>query len=327
MKRVSIYALLALLLFLQSCLREHTSMCESWLLLRFRYTLNNQYANLFGAEVRKVTVYVFDAGGKYVGSFSEQGSQLTDDYVMRIALPEGKYSVVAYGGDFTTFQTGEVDGESSMLNNTLRKGETNITDFRMELSNISGGENYLYPVAVPDDLYAGFVTEAVAMVGNDEVTEMELIKDTKNIVVRITNVEPVALQPVSTAEMPFDVYVTALNGRYLADNNIDLNHGTLKYTPVNTTTGTNSMEANLKIIRLMLGQTARLIVRSNLTSAVVYDENMIDQILLNPKYKTQQDIDREDQFVFEIGVQTEGNDVRITISINGWEINTIIPDK
>lgn len=322
MKRISIFVLLVLPLLLQSCLKEHTSMCESWLLLRFRYTLNDQYADLFGTEVHKMTIYVFDAEGKYAGSFSEQGSQLTNDYVMRIPLPEGNYSVVAYGGDFNTFLTGELSGQ---VYNELRKGLTDLSAFRTELKNSEGEENYLYPVASPDDFYAGFVANAVAAIGNQEITDVELMKDTKNVIVRITDVLPAAVPSAYAAAMPYEVYITALNGRYTADNNIDLNHGTLKYAPIASSAGENTMEARLKTMRLMLGQTPRLVVRNSLTSEVIYNENMIDQILLNPKYKTQQDIDREDEFVFEIGVQAQNNNVQITVSINGWKINSVTP--
>lgn len=327
MKRIILYVLLAFPLFIQSCLREQTAMCESWLLLRFRYTLNNQYTNLFGNNIHKVTVYVFDDEGKYVNTFSEQGEHLTNDYVMRIPLSEGKYSVVAYGGDFKAFSTGELSGQGNTLSGTLRKGLTDLNDFRTELKNTGGEGDYLYPSLVPDDFYAGFVTDAVAMVGNQKVTEVELMKDTKQVIVRITNTSPVTVQSVYAAAQPFDVSIMALNGRYLADNNVDLNHGTFKYTPVNMIAGTDFVEAELKIMRLMLGQVSRLVIKNSLTSEVIYNENMIDQILLNPKYKTQTDFDREDRFIFEIGIQTDGNHVRISVVINGWKINHIIPDN
>lgn len=319
MKRISINILVVLLLLLQSCIKEeNSSMCESWLLLRFGYTLNDQYSNLFGTEVHKVTVYVFDSNGKYVDSFSEQGDQLTNDYVMRISLPEGKYSVVAYGGDFTTYPVGELNRLDNTLSNTLRKGVTDISDFRAELKNLAGAENYLYPVNTPDDLYAGFTTTAVSAMKNQNVTDIALMKDTKKIKVKITSGDPITT--------PFDIYITALNGRYLADNSIDLNHGIFKYTPVSSTVQSNYMEVDLKIMRLLLGQSPMLVIKNSETQQVIYNENMIDQILLTQKYVTQEDFDREDQFVFEITMQSKDNNVEIQVSVNGWKINSINPD-
>lgn len=319
MKRISINILIVLLLLLQSCIKEdNTPTCQSWLLLKFRYTLNDQYSNLFGTEVHKVTIYVFDSNGKYVDRFSEQGDKLTNDYVMRIPIPEGKYSVVAYGGDFTTYPVGELNRQDNTLNNTLRKGITDIADFRAELKNITGTENYLYPVNTPDDLYAGFVTDAVSAMDNQNITDVELIKDTKKIKVKITSTAPITT--------PFDIYITALNGRYLPDNNIDLNHGTFKYIPVNSTVQPNYIEVDLKIMRLMLGQSPMLVIKNSVTHDLIYNENMIDQILLTKKYVTQEDFDREDQFIFEITIQSEDDNIEILVSINGWKINSITPD-
>lgn len=293
-------------------------MCENWLLLRFRYTLNDQYTNLFGAEVHKVTIYVFDSNGKYVDRFTEQGDKLTNDYVMRIPLPEGKYSIVAYGGDFTTYPTGELNRQNNTLNNSLQKGITDISDFRAELESITGAENYLYPVNTPDDLYAGFATDAVSVMDNQNITDIALIKDTKKIKVKITSSEPITT--------PFDIYITAVNGRYLSDNSIDLNHGTLKYTPVNSTVQSNYVEADLKIMRLLLGQSPMLVIKNRETQDVIYNENMINQILLTKKYVTQEDFDREDQFIFEINIQSKDSNIEIQVSVNGWKINNINPD-
>lgn len=318
MKRISINIFIVLSLLLQSCLKEDLSMCESWLLLKFRYSLNDQYSNLFGAEVHKVTIYVFDNHGKYVDSFSEQGDKLTNDYVMRIPLPEGKYSVVAYGGDFSTYSVRELNRQDNTLNNILRKGITDISDFRAELKNTIGAENYLYPTNTADDLYAGFVTDAVSAMDNQNITDVELIKDTKKIKVKITSTDPIPT--------PFDIYITALNGRYLSDNNIDLNHGTFKYTPVNSIVQPNYIEVDLKIMRLMLGQSPMLVIKNSITQNVIYNENMIDQILLTKQYVTQEDFDREDQFIFEITIQSKDNNIEILISVNGWKINSITPD-
>lgn len=318
MKRISIQLFIVFILLLQSCIKEDIPICKSELLLRFRYTLNDQYANLFDSEVDRVTIYIFDHNGKYVDRFSEQGSKLTSDYVMHISLPEGRYSAVAYGGDFTTYSVGELNRQTNILNSTLRKGVTDIHDFLIELNNASGAENYLYPIGTPDDLYAGLATDAASAPNNQNVTDVELMKDTKKIKVKITGTDFI--------DAPLDVYITARNGRYQFDNNIDLNHGLFKYTPVNSALQPNYMEVDLKMLRLVLGQSAMLVIKNSVTSEIIYNENMIDQILSTQKYTTQQDFDREDEFVFEITLESKDNHVGIVVLINGWKINNINPD-
>lgn len=313
MKRISIYLLIVFVLLLQSCKKDDSSNCKSELLLRFRYTLNNQHTNLFGSMVHKVTVYIFDSNGKYVGSFSEQGDKLTNDYVMHIPLPQGRYRIVTYGGDFTTYSAGELNANT--INPTLIEGVTDINDFRTELKNIIGGDNYLYPANTPDDLYAGFALNTIFFPINKVITDVELIKDTKKIKVKITGTDAYSA--------PLEVYITALNGRYKFDNSIDTNHGTFKYIPINTLLQPNYMEVDLKMMRLMLGQSPMLVIKNSVTQEILYNENMIDQILSTLQYITQEDFDREDEFIFEISVS---GGVVVSVSINGWIVNSINPD-
>lgn len=318
MKRMSFYLFIAFILLLQGCIKEDLSDCKSELLLSFRYTLNDQYTNLFGSDVSKISVYVFDSNGKYVDRFSEQGSKLTNEYVMHIPLPKGTYSVVAYGGDFKTYQPGELDNQLNILNQALRKGITDLNDFRTELENVKGAENYLYPTKTPDDLYAGLATYAISTINNSNVTPIELIKDTKKIKVKISGTD--------FFSGALDVYITAQNGRYKFDNSIDSEHGIFKYTPVNTIQQPNYLETDLKTMRLVLGETPMLVIRNSATSEIIYSENMIEQILLTQKYATQEDFDREDEFVFEITIQPKDNSIEISVSINGWKINNITSD-
>lgn len=314
MKRISHIAI-GMLLLLQSCLKEDMPNCESDLLLRFRYTLNGQYENLFGAEVNRITVYIFDSNGKYVDSFSEQGDKLTNDYLMRIPLPEGKYSAVVWGGDMATYSVGELDSQTSAINQILRKGVTDIHDFRTELKNRSGEGGYLFATDTPNDLYAGLATDVTSAISNKNITDIELTKDTKKIKVKITG--------TSTIPQPLEVYITAVNGRYGFDNTIDTDHGTFKYTPVNFSVQPDQLVVDLKMMRLMSGQSPMLVVRNSVTSEILYNANMIDYILSTPQYASQEDIDREDEFVFEI---TFIGNVVIAVSVNGWQINEVNPD-
>lgn len=320
MKRISITIAISLLLLLQGCIKEDIPNCENGLSLRFRYTLNNQYTNLFDSAVNQVTIYVFDSNGKYVNRFSERGEVLTNDYRMQLPLPPGTYSLVGYGGDFTTYSIGEITSLNT-INQTLRKGITNIADLRVELHNMSGDDGYLSSIHTPDDLYVGLVTGILSTQNSQTTATMELIKITKKVKVKITGTD------FSTrASSPLDVYITALNGRYRFNHTIDLHHGTFKYTPIRSLSQPNYMEADLKTMRLMLGQSPMLVIKNSVTAEKIYNENMIEQILSIEKYLLQEDFDREDEFIFEINIQSKDHKIEISVSINGWEIKNVNPD-
>ncbi len=52
---------------------------------------------------------------------------------------------------------------------------------------------------------------------------------------------------------------------------------------------------------------------------------MIENIRLNPKYSSQENIDREDTFVFEINITKNDHDIVISLLVNGWKIKDVIP--
>ena len=66
----------SLLCLASSCIREDLSECNPGVLLKYDYSLNPESTNLFGAEVGKVTVYVFDENGIYYDCFPTRASIL-----------------------------------------------------------------------------------------------------------------------------------------------------------------------------------------------------------------------------------------------------------
>lgn len=321
MKGISVNIMVVLFSFcMQGCIREDIMPCkDSVLSLRYRYTLNNRYENLFGADVSEIEVYVFDESGRYLGLFSEAGDVLTNDYVMSVPLPEGNYQIVVYGGGLNMFSAGAVGSGADPFGG-LVKGVTEIGDFRMMLDNAEGDAGYVVPQAVPDDLFAGYEGNAVSSFDTGKVTDVDLMKNTKNIIVRITGTELFAHVPFAP-----DIYITSANGRYKFENSIDEAYRIFKYVPFQITTKAGKLEANLRMMRLVIGNRSMITVKNPLTSEPIYNLDMIEKIRLNPKYSSQEDIDREDTFVFDINITDNDHGIIVSLSINGWEINEVVP--
>lgn len=322
MKCISVkFILLTILIFMQSCIKDDYSDCkESALRLRFRYTLNNQYSDLFGSEVRQVTVYVFDADGKYVGHYSDSGEKLATNYIMTIPLPKGDYRVIAICDNLNTFSAGWIDRNTNSFYSEFQPGVTVDSDFRVMLNTKEGAEGYLVPVSVPGEFYTGYVADAPSTFDTSYITDVDLIKDTKNIVVKISG-----LDFITRAMITPDVYITAVNGRYKNDNSIDDFHRMLKYTPHDSSVTGNTMDSYLKTMRLVTGHAPMLVIKKPSDPGYLFNQDITQLILSTPKYTSQEDIDREDTFVFEINFTQADNNIVISILINGWKINTIIP--
>lgn len=75
----------------------------------------------------------------------------------------------------------------------------------------------------------------------------------------------------------------------------------------------------------MAGHKPMLVIKHPVTSGYLFNRDITELILSNPQYASQEDIDREDSFVFEVNFNREDNDLVISVSINGWEINTVVP--
>lgn len=73
--------------------------CPVGLDIRFVYDYNLERANAFPAQVDCLTVHFYDAQDNYVMTRTETSSILSDEnYRMTVDLPEGDYTIVAYGG-------------------------------------------------------------------------------------------------------------------------------------------------------------------------------------------------------------------------------------
>ena len=314
--------ILAVVFLMQSCINEDISECnDTALRLRFRYTLNNQYKDLFAAEVRQVTVYVFNADGKYVGSYSKYADELSANYVMVIPLPEGRYQTVVFCDNSNTFSAGWIDGRTGSFDYRLQPGITTLADFRIMLISRERSDGYLIPQLMPGSLYAGYTENALSTDDGSSITDVDLMKDTKIIKVKISGLDFLTRSTV----VP-DVYISAVNGSYKYDNNIDIVNGMLKYMPHNTSVTGNTMESDLKTMRLVKGLAPMLVIKDPSSSENLFNRDITELILSNPYYVSQEDIDRQDLFVFEINVsRSDNNNIVISLLINGWKINSIIP--
>lgn len=323
-KRVIYVALVAILMQHGGCIKEDLSECKEELLLSFSHTLNMDYADLFEDKVDKVEAYLFDESGLYVEKRIESSSELKNDYIMRIAVPHGVYSVVVYGGDLSCYSVGVLDTVTNQLDTLLVAGVSSIENLHIELKTYTGDDGYLYSQDSINDLYVGMVNNAISMSGNSVVTDVDLVKNTNDIAVNI-------LGSASQSDR-YDTHVVASNGRYGYDNETNDDHGVLKHTPTSSSVSGDTLSHSLTMMRLLSSTSTKaditgsdshqLIIVDTQTSDTLYNENMVDQILSTEGYSSQDDLDRDDSYSFDVTLTDSG---AITVAINGWVVNLITP--
>lgn len=310
-----------------ACTHEDTSDCVQGVRLHFTHLLNNQDENLFGDKVEAVSVFVFDSNNKYVETYQSQSVKLTNDYVMTLPLKSGLYNFIVLGGNLNSYHIGEMfDSAKDHFEPVLKKGITDINDFSFLIKNEyqSQGEMEVNPDL--EHLFYGSLDSVAIPYGSYTDATVDLLRDTKRINVHIIGYQylPKMLSRSNLANQ-VDVHATSLNGRYKKDNSVDEFAKPLKYLFGNHVLNSDTLKCNTVMMRLFAeNDPSRLKILIPATQYVLYDKNMIEQILKHPKYQTQRDLDREEEFTFEIMINPGLN---ITIKINGWEIIEITPDK
>jgi len=132
-------------------------------------------------------------------------------------------------------------------------------------------------------------------------------------------------------DQPLHLFVTCKNGSYKYDNSIDDYARTVCYEQPCTSLTTSAMEVDLKIQRLEIDkQPALLYIQHPVTGVnLIQPLNVVEAIQRiknaqgNFVYPTQADIDRENEFRFEISIL---HDLSVSITVNGYEIVNVIPN-
>lgn len=303
----------SLLFFASSCIKEDRSDCNPGVLLQYDYSLNTAYTNLFGAEVGKVTVYVFDEKGFYYGTYSEEGRHLTNDYQMLLPLPVGNYTTVVWGGSLGTYRIGETNTDETAFHSELEKGVTHIDKFMLT------AEKDGQPLVHLDALYHG-KADVTSVYWPETATTVELMKDTKHLTV---TVEDRSLErEKANGDAPYEVYCTGTNARYLADNSFGQKAEKITNLPYDTYTEPGKAVSKLNLLRLVIGREFRLAVNDR-EGNKVFDKDLVEAMFATGQFKTQEDFDREQEY--NIVIRTDKN-VVTSITINGWEVVELQPD-
>lgn len=303
----------SLLCFASSCIKEDLSECNPGVLLKYDYSLNPERTNLFGAEVGKVTVYVFDENGLYYDCFSDEGQHLTNDWQMRLPLPTGNYTTVTWGGALSTYRIGATNTDETAFQSELKKGVTHIDNFMLT------AEKDGQPLTRLDDLYQG-KADVTSVYNPETATMVDLMKNTKKLTVTVE--DQMLGRNRASADETYEVYCTGTNARYLADNSFGKKAETIINRPNNTYINPGKAVSELDLLRLLIGRPFRLTVKDK-EGKTVLDKDLVEAMMATGHFKTQEDFDRE--LEYDVVVKMD-KDIVISITINGWIPVEIEPD-
>jgi hypothetical protein len=300
--RIAAACMLLLAVFTQGCIQDDLSDCGIG--VQFRYIKNVDGIDKFSTAVNHITLFVFDADERYIGSFSSaEGETANDGYMMNLPLRAGSYKLIAWGNLDDCYTLTEcVPGETMMQEFMLKLNHTNdsITEF-------------------PTHLFYGGVQDITIPEEGTQYVLIDLTKDTNTI---YATVSVTVIGGGESANIRnYSCKITSINGEYNYDNSTT--GPRLTYIPQYRDSTENTFLADYVIMReLNDGLTApRLIITDERTGDVKDERNLTDLLLGGAKSG---DLDIDDVFYIKVDVSYDAiNDptnVSVTITVNGYVV-------
>ena len=307
------YLLLLTTILATGCIKENRSNCNYDISFSLSYVVDVEGNNLFDKSLDSITIHMFNEDDKYIYTKVENTSTIINNgYIMTIPIEEpGTYKVVVIGdtdeGDYTIGS----HTKSAAATKTLISNETDLADFRISVKHDNGliaRELGDFFIATPKEiLVTGLASETV---------EVMLTKNSKKIHLTINGQGDVSdLAPT----------IRCKNGAYNAENTIPDNSEEITYKPhmSSATTRANSVFTT-SMLRIVDGIPMPLSIGNELGEKEVYD--LVALIKLNPKYRTQEDLDAEDEFNLTLNYSSDVFPTLISVTVNSWEHVFVTPE-
>lgn len=330
MLRKIIKLLLPAVVALTGCIREDTGQCAGGFRLQLSYTYNTQDEDLLSESVGDIRIYIFDQDtGLLVAIIEPDDQDIARGYV-NADLPDGTYTVIAWGADTDLTQGGYLDAEmtspsTQTFTTPVVIGETTLDQFRMMLATTAGTPT----VEDFDDLFYAAATDLEARRGTQQTVELDFIKNTCVLKVGIAGLEYLSTYTPGRAPgagQPLEVFVTAKNTVYTYNNQIDAYAPEIRYEPPYRSLTASRMEVDIKIQRIEIVRHSAdqmlLYVRDITTGMdLVLPIDVLEAVMKT--YTTQSAIDRQEEFPFEISIL---HDLSVSVTVNGFVIVEATPE-
>ena len=306
------YLLLLTTILATGCIKENRSNCNYDISFSLSYVVDVEGNNLFDQNLDSITVHMFNEGDKYVYTKIEDASAIINNgYIMTIPLIEpGTYKVVVIGDtDQKDYTIGSV-APPTHATKTLIPNETDLEDFRISVKHTNG----LIDRELGDFFIA--ISKEVIVTGLESQTiEVMLTKNTKKIHLTVNGLGN---------SSDFTPTIRCKNGAYNSENTIPDNSEEITYKPYvsSATTRANSV-FTLSTLRLIEGMPMSLSFEGS--NGKIPTQDLMSLIKLNPKYKTQEDLDAEDEFNLSLNYDTDGETL-ISVTINSWKHVFVTPE-
>lgn len=291
------------------------------LTVHFEYTMHNHGGDRFSQDVNKMTVYAFDENGIFIDEFTEEGAVLHADDSMVLPLEGGNtYTVAMLGGTMQNYKLVRKLPSGSYEDGGPIKGVTHYSEVYVIIDSYE--ENGVEVAKEPTPLWYNMIKDIVTDARSSTTVTSSLKKNTSTVSIRV---EEEGGNSDTRSELTYEASITAYNS-FDYNNMIPSDSRQLKYVPVQPERSETHYVADIRLMRLRIAKPFSLDIFDPESDFSIH-ENLVELIMENPKYKNQNDLDREDRFEILVKVKRDTGEiiVGVEIYVNGWKIEHIDP--
>lgn len=346
LKKLTVLLLGAALL--AGCIGESIDDCPQCR-LTLRYTYNYENVDRITAHIQDIHIYVFDTATRLLVDVIEVGpTDIERGWVDVSDLPDGRYTFVAWGGSgddmSRSFLEAHMHDATEHDHSDSRIGTTTLDDFYMMLDYDELPADVHGDIAPKsddfDDLFHAMVENVSLKRGETRSVDFDFIRNTNVLKVTVTGLEHLWNHNYNggtrapSADQPLHVFAVGKNGRYQWNNTIDTDARLVRYEPPCHTLTANTMEVDIKTMRLDVDRHTNDPVELHIRNAVTGHEMIEPLDVVGAITRTrstrgdllwpdQEAIDREYEFPLEISIL---HDLSVMIKIGNWTVVEPKPD-
>ncbi len=262
LKRWTIIGVLLALAVASGCARKKQSLAQP---ADVEFRLTPMVTGEGEPEMDDMRFYVFnEATGVLAAEYGFNRSR-SEESRPGVQLMEGRYTIVAWatdhddivqGGFRVAHQTAEGEYKPVEVNTTTMDQFRTVLDVTMHGRDGVNGDEGAH-VEDFSHLFHAVARGVEVRPGESLPVVLNFVRNTHTFKIRLEGIQHLletigtrgTMQPMHTAGSPLCVYVTAKNGEYVYDNQIDPVCATLRYEPVHRFIGTG-VDVDIKCLRL-----------------------------------------------------------------------------
>lgn len=275
----------------------------------YEVSLADPAKKLYPEAVKEVRIFAFDEQGRLVREISQNGLKLSEDYYLRTDYYRvGTSDFLVWAGsdlsqlDFSQFVPGKTT-RAEMIVALKRQADS----FKGAIAPIYVGEPENGPLTQEDRSHKGTFYDKVPI-------RLKQINNRLNFTL-------LGLHPGHT----YTIQVEDNNSRYTIEGKIDKDGRFIYYSSDLKKEGT-TLTAWIDVMKLEEGRNARLIVTDTTTGKEIFNENLVEDVILKPGPNGQSSPNRLDKgHVYDITLQFDydkgtGSYVVVSGIVNKWNI-------